>query len=518
MVKLSYSFRITGALVAAAVALSGCSSSKDKASKKDGATNAAATQGSVKWAPCTDSEELKELQCAEVQLPLDHAKPDGEKITLALSRRPHRGDDYRGVFLTNPGGPGLPGRSLPAAAESLANGIGDKFDWIGMDARGMGASKPAVSCDPKYLASPKTPYKPVDDQATQRWVERVKGYAEACKKSEQFALLSHMTTLDIVKDYEAVRVALGVEKVNYFGGSYGALVGQILATTYPDHVERVVLDSVPAPDDSWYASNVRQNTAMTAAFQVFAEWLANDDATYHLGTDPAAIASKAFAKVDELATTTPAPGSPGSAELTDMLVKAGYGKPNWPMVGGALSAAVNRGDLTTVAPGSESDNALAAYLAVECSETTWPDLNTMIRDARAIASANPLMTWSNTWMNAPCASWPVPSQPRAAVDGSRFTKPILMLAETLDAATPIAGTYAARDRFPSARLVVGKGGTSHAVGFNAKPCVADALAAYIDTGALPDRATGSGVADKECEPVDPPPAAPAAPAAPAPGG
>ena len=62
------------------------------------------------WEPCGFG-----IECRELEVPIDHAQPQGEKLALALARAPHwEGYDYRGAILVNPGGPG---------------GLGRPFDW-----------------------------------------------------------------------------------------------------------------------------------------------------------------------------------------------------------------------------------------------------------------------------------------------------------------------------------------------------------------------------------------------------
>jgi pimeloyl-ACP methyl ester carboxylesterase len=56
------------------------------------------------------------------------------------------------------------------------------------------------------------------------------------------------TTRDSVDDIEAVRVALGYDKIAIYGTSYGTYVALGYALTYPTHVERLVLDSVLPTD------------------------------------------------------------------------------------------------------------------------------------------------------------------------------------------------------------------------------------------------------------------------------
>src|SRR4051812_35336518 len=57
------------------------------------------------WSSCGD----RGAECGTVRVPLDWAEPDGDRITLAVSRLPAADPDRRiGVLFFNPGGPGGP--------------------------------------------------------------------------------------------------------------------------------------------------------------------------------------------------------------------------------------------------------------------------------------------------------------------------------------------------------------------------------------------------------------------------
>jgi hypothetical protein len=56
------------------------------------------------WEPCQD-----EFECATMEVPLDYANPDGERISLHVTRLPAGSPQLRaGVVMWNPGGPGAP--------------------------------------------------------------------------------------------------------------------------------------------------------------------------------------------------------------------------------------------------------------------------------------------------------------------------------------------------------------------------------------------------------------------------
>src|SRR5215470_13169436 len=92
---------------------------------------------------------VKGVECARVDVPLDYAKPDGEVASLGLLRRPASDPTRRiGSLLVNPGGPGASGM---VAAATLSKQVGEselgaRFDLVGFDPRGIGASTPAVRC------------------------------------------------------------------------------------------------------------------------------------------------------------------------------------------------------------------------------------------------------------------------------------------------------------------------------------------------------------------------------------
>ncbi|MGY3678688.1 hypothetical protein ACVWXU_002311 [Streptomyces sp. TE33382] len=56
------------------------------------------------WTDCA-TEDYPALQCATVRAPLDHDRPSGRQVTLALSRIPHTAKTSQGPLLVNPGGP-----------------------------------------------------------------------------------------------------------------------------------------------------------------------------------------------------------------------------------------------------------------------------------------------------------------------------------------------------------------------------------------------------------------------------
>ncbi len=493
------------ALVAAAVVATGL-----LAAPGSPAAPAAATPTGIAWRTCTDAElGSLGLQCGTLEVPRDHARPDGPTIRLALTRRLHTSTTYRGVLLVNPGGPGGSGRSLAGMADYVPGGVGASYDWIGFDPRGVGASSPALRCSRSYFGYDRPTYVPGSARETRGWLARSRAYAAACANTAtKRALLPHLTTLDTVRDMDLIRTALGASKISYYGYSYGTYLGQVYATRYPTRVGRFVLDGVVNPHRVWYSANLDQDRAFDRNLDAFWRYLADRPGTFRLGRRWREIKASYYRELRRLDQRPAAGGRLGPDELNDALVDAGYYVYNWAELGRAFADLVRRRDGNALLAQYRSanmgdDNGFAVYNAVQCTDVAWPDWRRTEAASRAVHRVAPFLTWGNTWYNAPCLSWKAPAHRRLAVSGRALTSPVLLVSETRDAATPYSGALAVRRLFPTASLVAGIGGTTHSSSMSGVPCVDNAVATYLRTGAVPRRLAGSR-SDRACPAVLPP--------------
>ena len=104
------------------------------------------------WAACDDAPAPWE--CATLTVPLDYAQPDGETLDLAVTRLRATAPAQRiGVLLVNCGGPGCPAVGFLHQVGQLIfpQAVLDRFDLVGWDARGAGASG-QLDCQPDYAA------------------------------------------------------------------------------------------------------------------------------------------------------------------------------------------------------------------------------------------------------------------------------------------------------------------------------------------------------------------------------
>ena len=450
-------------------------------------------------------------QCGDLQVPLDYTHPDGQQISLAVSRVMHTSSaaDYQGVMLVNPGGPGGSGLGLSILGQFVPSHAGDAYDWIGFDPRGVGSSKPSLSCLPHYFGYNRPYYVPETPELERTWLARSDAYAKACGANAR-APLPHMKTTDAAKDMDSIRTALGAQQINYNGFSYGTYLGQVYSTLFPSRVRRMVLDSNLDPRRVWYAANLDQDLAFDRNINIWFGWLAKYDKVYHLGSSEAAVRNLFYFYAEEQRLRKqPAGGLIGADEWVDTFLQAGYYQLTWLDLADVFFAWINKHDAQALkdaydgANGPGDDNGFAVYNAVQCTDVQWPtSLSRWRRDNDRVYRKAPFETWANAWYNAPCLTWPAKAGRPTNVDG-RHVAGALLIGETLDAATPFTGSLEVRRRFPSSSLIASPGGTSHAVSLFGNVCVDNQIADYLATGKLPPRKPGNGP-DATCQPLPQP--------------
>ncbi|MDN5796913.1 MAG: alpha/beta hydrolase [Intrasporangium sp.] len=481
----------------------------------------------IAWGPCTNPTLVSfGAECGMLTVPLDYARPSGEKIQLAVSRMRHTTPDsqYQGVTLVNPGGPGGSGQIYSVLQQFIPSGAGLSYDWIGFDPRGVGASVPSLTCDGNYFGYNRPYYVPITRQLQATWLTKTANYARACDAAGG-RLLDHMKTTDWVADMESLRIALGQKQINYYGFSYGTYLGQVYATLHPDRVRRFVLDSNVDPRRVWYQADLDQDVAFDKNMGIYFDWVAKHDSVYHLGNDGAAVERTYYRILRQLRSRPRAGGLVGPDEWTDAFLGAGYYVFGWEDIARAFDAAVNKGDFAGIkdlydasnGQGPGADNTYAVYLAVECTDVRWPrPWWVWQRDNWRTYVKAPFETWANAWYNAPCRSWSGGTGTPVQVDGTKVP-PVLLIDETNDAATPYTGSLEVRKLFPKSILVEGVGGTTHAGSLSGVACVDDTIAVYFATGDLPTRKPGNR-SDLQCDPVPQPSPSAASLRSPAPSG
>jgi len=509
---------------AAAIVLAGCSSgspgsaspgsSASPAGPQSPAAGGAGQAGALRWSACTVS--AVHMQCANLQVPLNYSDPAGRTITLALTEVPARApaSQQQGDLLVNPGGPGASGRALAAeVAQGLSPAVAADYNIIGFDPRGVGASVPALSCDPGFFSGVRPDYIPASAAAEQVLINRAKTYAADCEQRFGW-LLPYLTTEDVARDVDSIRAALHQAKISYFAFSYGTYLGEVYATMFPQRVRRMALDSIVGPQGVWYTDNIDQDYAFQGRIEAFFAWVAGDDSTFHLGSTTAQVRQAWYTARNRLkAQPISGPSGPmiGADEFDDTFLEGGYENAYWPGLAEALSSYLLQNSASAMVAeyqqlGVQNENEFAIYNAVQCSDVNWPrSWAKWDSDTRKVYSTAPFEAWDNAWFNAACAFWPVKGPAEPLKIGASGLPGILMLQGTLDAATPYAGAQQAHAALPTSRMVVVEGGGNHGQSLEAPAdgCVQGYLNRYLATGALPGH---PGSVNATCAPVPDPPA------------
>lgn len=440
------------------------------------------------WTPCAHDPSFS---CARVKVPLDYAEPDGPTLSLALNRLPAADPSHRvGALVTNPGGPGSSGLAFAYRARSFfSDDLRARYDIVGMDPRGVGESDP-VSCAITTAM----------DQA-ENTADYARALAASCTATAG-KVIGHVRTPDVARDLEVVRHVLDEPALNYYGASYGTVLGQFYAHLFPASVGRMTLDSIADPT-GWPGDPSAQAVGFETAFGVMVATCVKQGGC-PLGKDRTDIMSRVgrmVARLDAKPLRTAVGGPPvTSRELLRVIELATYREASWPKVAKALAKAL-RGDgsglrALTAEQADAEDGAgtvPAGYHAVLCPHLR-PEERTADAAARAGAEAvavAPLFgrQVESQWLA--CVDWPVPSLPEAgkALSGSG-APPILLVHNSHDAATPVHWARALHGRLDGSALVVNESG-GHGF-YPMGECTRAVVDSFLLKGALPAGGTACG--------------------------
>ena len=196
------------------------------------------------WSPCAG-----DLECATLTVPRDYADPDGPTIGVAVARHPAEDPAARiGSLVIDPGGPGVSGVDDMATQLSvLTPEVLDDFDIVMFDPRGVGRSDPVTCGETPGSPPASTPDPvPVTPEAQGALISGLRQYGAACEKASG-TVLPYVGTVDVARDLDRLRQALGDPGLTYMGQSYGSLLGLTYAAMFPTHVRAMVLDGVIDP-------------------------------------------------------------------------------------------------------------------------------------------------------------------------------------------------------------------------------------------------------------------------------
>jgi pimeloyl-ACP methyl ester carboxylesterase len=225
---------------------------------------AASTFGELEFEPCVltaaGMPRPVAAQCSRLLVAENPANPGGPQIELALAWIPVEGPAEPDPVFFLAGGPGQGARdSYPMVAQAFAD-IRRSRHILLLDQRGTGGSRPLFCPEEEdEMAVPG-----LEEFSPQKLAE----FTARCRDElQEFADLRHYTTSEAVHDLEQVRVAIGAERLNLVGVSYGTRVAQQYARAHPQRVRTLILDSVVPNDLALGAEHARNlQDALDAQF------------------------------------------------------------------------------------------------------------------------------------------------------------------------------------------------------------------------------------------------------------
>jgi pimeloyl-ACP methyl ester carboxylesterase len=264
---------------------------------------AAAPSGTpaINWQPCPEPEAAG-AECATIEVPLDYAKPRGEKIHIGLARRKATDPANRiGSILVDPGGPGGSGVSMVKFSEPFTDAVNARFDRVGFDPRGINTSSQLL-CDIELAQQSNQAKHPTNQAEFDELASINRALHDSCRANSG-PLANHVDNLHTARDMDAIRAALGERKLTFVGYSYGSLMGQQYAEVFPHRIRALVMDgnmdhSLP---NAW--EFMRSETApVEQAFVEFANWCDTTETCALYGQDTKAVFAglKARAKAGTL--------------------------------------------------------------------------------------------------------------------------------------------------------------------------------------------------------------------------
>ena len=496
---------ISTAVVLALIA-TGCSGSSDDRGSSDGRTpppgSPAGTDAFYKqrlsWKDCGGG-----FQCATAQVPLDYAKPTNGRLSIALIRLPaEKKSDRIGSLFTNPGGPGGSGVDfIRQTARSFGQDLRNRFDLIGFDPRGVGASDPVRCLDgaqlDQFFSTDTTPDDPGELEAL---ASQSQGFAKGCQ-SKSASRLPYVGTLNAARDMDVLRAAVGDEKLTYYGASYGTYLGAFYAEQFPKSVRALVLDGAVDPRISSTQLLIEQAKGFETALNAFADDCVTNQLDCPLGTSRAAVIRNITDFLNDL-DEAPLKNSKDSRKVTESWATTGiatalYAKGFWPVLRQAFAQAQQQKDGTlflTLAdqlierkPNGTYSNQTEANMAVNCVDKPNPaNLAQYRKSVDQAKKVSPLFGPFVVWGGLGCVYWPVQTKQPPKPITAKGSPPILVIGTLRDPATPYKWAQSLASQLDSGTLLT-LDGDGHTAYLQGNACISKATHDYLIT-AKPPRA------------------------------
>src|SRR4051812_297121 len=170
-------------------------------------------------APCPSG-----ATCGSVAVPRDRADPGAGQLQIAYQLLPRKKSGaVAGTIVPLTGGPGGSNTASLEDWQLIFGNLLDNFDLLLIDARGTGSSA-VIDCKPlQHVGFPR---------------QNVEACADQLGPARDFYRSS-----SVADDLDAVRAALGIDKIDLYGFSFGTVQARSYASRHGDHPRSLVMDS-----------------------------------------------------------------------------------------------------------------------------------------------------------------------------------------------------------------------------------------------------------------------------------
>ncbi len=198
----------------------------------------------IELGPTTLDGAALGFECGYVVVPLRHAEPDGATIRLPVAVRRATAGAPDPLLLAQ-GGPGGDAFKVFSILVQPTGDLSTSRDIVIFNQRGTPYAEPELTC-------PETDAALADILAADS-EEGERLYNEAMAACYDRLLaegidLSAFNSLENAADVPLIARALGYDEYNFYGVSYGTLLGLHLMRNHPEGLRSVILDSVVPPD------------------------------------------------------------------------------------------------------------------------------------------------------------------------------------------------------------------------------------------------------------------------------